>query len=109
REGRGRLLGVPLRPNARRTLELPPLGLGVEPVQLDRLRLGLDEGVHADDHALAGLDLRLVAVRRILALPLDETLLDRRDGPACLVHTLDQLPRALLELVRQRLEEVRAP
>ena len=41
--------GVALGPHARRPLELPPLRLGVEPVQLDRLLVVLDEAVHADD------------------------------------------------------------
>ena len=67
-------------------------------MELDRLLLVLlvaDAGAH--DHALALLDLTLVPERRVLDLPLDEALLDRRDRAADLVHPLDQLPRRLLE------------
>ena len=63
-----RLVGVPLGAHLRRPLELPPLRLGVEPVQLDRLRLLLLVTVDPDDHLLAGLDLGGVLVRRVLDL-----------------------------------------
>ena len=53
--------------------------------------LGLGERVHADDDALARLDLGLVAERRRLDLRLDESLLDRRNRAAELVDALDQL------------------
>src|SRR5207248_5525041 len=66
----GRLVRVPLCPHPRRPLDLTPLGLGIELVQLDRLRLRLDEGVHSDDHALAGLDLRRVPIGGFLDLAL---------------------------------------
>ena len=86
-----RVVGVALRAHPRRPLELAALGLGVEPVQLDRLLVVLVEAVDADDHALARLDLLLVAERRLLDLVLDEALLDRRDRAAELVDALDQL------------------
>ena len=88
------LVRVPLGAHLRRPLELAPLGLGVEVVQLDRLRLLLAEPVHPDDHLLARLDLGRVLVRRVLDLPLDEALLDRLDRAAELVHALDQLAGA---------------
>src|SRR5581483_9174714 len=83
--------------HARGALELAPLRLGIEPVNLDRLGRLLGEAVDPDDDALARLDLRLVAKRRLLDLPLDEAGLDRRDGAAERVDALDQLERALLE------------
>ena len=58
-------------------------------IALARLLL---ERVHADDDALAGLDLLLELERRSLDLLLHEAGLDRRDGAARLVHPLDQLP-----------------
>ena len=61
----------------------------------------LGEAVDADDDALAGLDLALELVRRLLDLVLGEALLDRRDRAAELVDPRDQLQRALLELARQ--------
>ena len=84
-------IGVALGPHARGPLELPPLGLRVEPVELDRLGVLLDVAVHADEHALAALDLLLVAKGGLLDLGLDEALLDRRDRAAELVDAPDQL------------------
>src|ERR671925_11157 len=104
---RGRLR-VPVRPDARRPIELAPLRLGIEPVELDRLRLVLLVPVDADDDALARLHVSLVLERRVLDLPLKDPLLNRRHRPAELVHPLDQLPRRFLELRSQRLDEVRA-
>ena len=101
-------LGVPLGSDALRPLQLPPLRLRIEPVELDRLLLVLLVAVDTDDDALALLDLALVAERRVLDLALDEALLDRRNRAADLVDPLDQLPRRLLELRRQRLDEVGA-
>ena len=100
--------GVPLRAHARGALDLASLGGRIEPVQLDRLPRLAAEDVHTDDRALARLDLLLPAERRRLDLALDEALLDGRDGAADLVDPLDQLPRARLELVGQRLDVVRA-
>ena len=97
-DGRERALGVlrvPLRPHPRRSLELTPLRVGIEAVQLDVLLLGLGEAVDADDHALARLDLLVPAEGGVLDLALDEALLDRGDGAAELVDPLDQLARAL--------------
>ena len=76
-------------------------------MQLDRLLLTLGEAVDADDHPLAGLDFLLPAERRLLDLALHEALLDSRDRAAELVDALDQLPGLRLELVRERLDEVR--
>ena len=98
RERALRLLRVPLAAHPRRPLELAPLDLGIEPVQLHRFLLVLREPVHAHDHALARLDLLVPAERGLLDLPLDEALLDRCDCAAELVDPLDQLasraPRA---------------
>ena len=78
-------------------------------MQLDRLLVSLGEAVDADDHALARLDFLLPAERRLLDLLLHEALLDRGDGAAEVVDALDQLPRVRFELVRECLDEVRAP
>src|SRR5438876_4030084 len=102
------LVRVPLSAYLRRPLELPPLGVGIEPVQLDRLALLFPKTVDADDDALARLDLLLVPECGLLDLVLDEAPLDRRDRSAELVDSLDQLPRLGLQLVGQRLDEVRA-
>ena len=107
-ERRCRRLGIPLGAQPCGPLELAALRGRVEPVQLDRFLLRLVELVDADDHALARLDLLLVPERRLLDLLLDEALLDRRDGTASLVDLLDQLGRALLQLVGELLDEVRA-
>src|SRR5687768_7953302 len=69
-------LRVPLRAHPPRPLDLAPLGLRVEAVQLDLLRVGLAEAVHADDDLLARLDLSLVLVGGLLDLVLREALLD---------------------------------
>ena len=83
---------------------LAPLGRGVDRLQLDRLlRLG-HVLVDADDHPLPRLDVPLPPVGRSLDLALHETLLDRAHGPADLVDALDQLPRARLQLVGERLD-----
>ena len=78
-------------------MQLDPLGLAV-----------VGEGVDADDRALARLDLARPGVGRSLDLGLDEAGLDRRDRAAELVDPADQLERAPLELVGQRLDEVGA-
>src|SRR5437868_11904227 len=83
------VLRVPLRPDPCRALELSPLRLGVEPVQLHGLRLRLRETVDADDHSVALLHLLLVAKRGLLDLVLDEAALDRLDRAAQLVDSLD--------------------
>src|SRR5581483_136409 len=96
---------VPLRAHARRPLELAPLDRRIEAVELDLLGPLLLVAVDADDHALARLDLRAVAVRRVLDLALGEPGLDRGDRPAELLDAVDELERPRLQLVRQRLEE----
>ena len=60
-----------------------------------RLRLARLESVHADDDSLAGLDLALVAVGRLLDLALDEAALDGGHRAAQLVDTPDDLPGLL--------------
>ena len=99
---------VPLRPHPRRALELAALRLRVDALELDRIRLRLGEAVHADDYTPPLLDLRVVPVRGFLDLALDESLLHGLHGSAQLVHPLDQLPRLLLELPRQGLDEIGA-
>src|SRR6266566_5573842 len=103
-----RLGRVPLGPDAGRPLELAPLRLGVEPVQLDALAVVFLEPVHADDRALPALDLLLPFEGRLLDLGLDEAALDCLDGAPELVDAVDQLPRPRLELVRECLDEVGA-
>src|SRR4029453_10805312 len=94
---------VALGPHSLRPRELAPLDLGVESVELDLLRPSLPEPIHPHDDPLAALDLRAVAVRRLLDLPLDEALLDRRDRPAELLDAVDEVERPRLQLVGQRL------
>src|SRR3954453_20631671 len=64
------------------TCHLARLAGGVDAMRLDRRVLGLDVAVDADDHALAPLDLRLVAEARLGDLALEEVLLDRCDDSA---------------------------
>src|SRR4051794_8378956 len=103
---RGGRPGVAPRAHPCGALELAPLPLGVDPQELDPLLLGLLEAVDADDHALARLDLARVAERGLLDLALDEPRLDRRHRAAELVDARDQLLRARLQLVGQRLDGV---
>src|SRR5947207_9436091 len=100
------LLRTALGAHPGRPGELTAFRLGIDLLKLDRLRLVLDEAVDADDHTLAALDLLLPLESRLLDLVLDEAALDRRDRASQLVHAADQLRRAGLELVRQRLDEV---
>ena len=102
------VLQVAVGADACRALELTPLGLGVQPVKLDRLFVGLGETVYPHDHPFTRLDLPLILVGGLRDLVLDEALLHRRNRTAELVDALDQLPRPRLELVRHRLDEVRA-
>ena len=86
---------VPLGPHPCRPLDLSSLGLRVEPVELDPLRLLLlGEAIDSDDDALLRLDLPLIGERGLLDLALDEPGLDRRDGTPELVDPLDQLESA---------------
>ena len=106
-ERSGGLLRVATGAHTRGALELAPLCVGVDRLQLDReLRLGC-VFVHADDHALTRLDLLLPLERGVLDLALDEALLDCRDTAAELIDPLDQLPGARFELVGQRFDVVR--
>src|SRR5204862_1336124 len=87
RRGRAR---VALGADARGALELAPLHLRVDPVQLDPLlALLLGEAIDTDDHALARLHLARVTERGLLDLRLDEPRLDRRDRAAELVDAGD--------------------
>src|SRR3954454_10846789 len=87
-----RILGISLGTDLRRPLELPLLPRGVDLLQLDLLILVLGIAVDAHDHALAGFDLALPVVGRLLDLVLHEAALDRVDGAPELVHSLDQRP-----------------
>src|SRR5262249_37082798 len=102
-------LGVPLRPDARGSLELAALDLRIEVMDLDLLALVLLETVDADDDTLAALDLLGVAVGGFLDLALDESGLHGGNGAAELLDPVDQPQRARLERVGQLLEEERAP
>ena len=74
-----------------------------------RGHLGLvDVRVDADDPALAGVELALVAVRGVGDLALRIALGDGRDHPAAPVDLVDVAPRPALDLGRQRLHEPRA-
>ena len=77
-------------------------------MQLDRLLLTFGEAVDADDHPFSRLDLLLPAERRLLDLALHEALLDGGDRATQRVDALDQLPGFRLELVGERLDEIRA-
>ena len=63
-------------------VDLLLLERGVDLEDRDRLLVLEDVAIHADDDALPGLDLGLVAVRRLGDLALEEVLLDRRDHAA---------------------------
>ena len=91
--------GIALGAHSLYPLELAPLRLWIEPVELDLLAFRLRVAVDAHDDALARLDVRVPAKCRLLDLALDVPLLDRCDRAAELVDVLDQLQRALLELV----------
>src|SRR4029453_19467851 len=64
--------------------------------------------VDADDHPLLGLELGLVAERRVGDLTLEEVFLDRRDDAAEGAYPVEVVVRLRLEPVRQVLYEVRA-
>src|SRR5207248_3606993 len=88
-----------------RPLERATVGLRVEPIQLEFLGLDLRIPVDAYDHLLPRLHLLRVREGGLLDLLLDESLLDRGDRAAELVHVLDQLARPLLQFVRELLDE----
>ena len=75
---------------------------------LDRGVLRLHVAVDADDHALAPLDLGLVAEARLGDLALEEVLLDRGDDAAAPGDLLEVVVGLPLELVGQVLEVVGA-
>ena len=68
-------------PELANTRDLLPLELGVDAEDRGLLAVR-NELVDADDDPLAGLDLALVAERRLGDLGLEEVLPDRRDHPA---------------------------
>ena len=88
--------------------ELAALDLRIDALELDLAGLVLGERVHPDDHPLAGLDLARVPEGGLLDLVLHEALLDRGHGTPELLDPVDQLERTLLDLHRERLDEVRA-
>src|SRR4030095_10055198 len=69
--GRGPV-GIALVAHADRSLDLPPLRLRVEAVELDLLLVGLLVAVDADHDTLAGLEQALVLERGVLDLALHE-------------------------------------
>ena len=87
-------------------LDLLALGLRVDAQDLDVVELVGDELVHADDDVLLLLVALLVAPGRLLDLGADER--DALDRAAELVDLVDQLLRARLDLVGERLDEVGA-
>ena len=100
--------GVAPGPHRGGALALAPLGLGVDPVQLDR-RLALGRiAVDADDHLLARLHPLVVGERGLLDLILHPARLDRGHRAAELVDLGDQRPRLVGQRVGQRLDVVAA-
>ena len=91
-----------------RPLELPALGRRIDAVQLDLPSSASAKRLTPTITRSPVSTSLVVAERRVLDLALHEALLDRGDRAAELVDALDQLARALLELVRQRLDEERA-
>ena len=88
---------------------LGPLDLGVDAEDVARGLLPLLlEAVDADDHALARLDLPLVAVGRLLDLALHVAPLDGGERPAARLDLVDEPQRLPLERVGRRLDRVAA-
>src|SRR3954454_18261909 len=96
------------RPDRRDALDLLALERGVDPQRRDLPVVLVAVGVDADHPAPAGVDLGLELEARVGDLPLGEVLLDRFDHAAELVDAREVPVRLLLELVGQRLDEVRA-
>src|SRR4051794_36243041 len=96
------------RPDRRDALDLLALERGVDPQRRDLPVVLVAVGVDADDPAPAGVDLGLQLEARVGDLALREVLLDRVDHAAELVDPGEVLIRLPLELVGQRLDEVRA-
>ncbi len=99
---------VPLRAERLHPVDLLALERRVDVEELELLFVGLLVTIDADDHALSGLDLALVAERRLGDLALEEVLLDGRDDSAELADPVEVLVRLRLEPVRQLLDEVGA-
>ena len=76
-------------------------------LQLDRLFLGVDEPVHADD-PLPRLDALLDAERGLVDLVLVEARLDRAHGAAHRIDLPDVVGRETFELLGERFDVVRA-
>jgi len=107
-QGRLHLARVARGPQRGGALALAPLGLGIDPVQLDR-RLALGRvAIDADDHLLARLHPLVVGERGLLDLILHPSGVDGGDRAAQLVDGVDQLPGLVGERVRQRLDVVAA-
>ncbi len=81
-------------------LDLLGLEGGVDAEDLDRLLVVVPVAVDADDDALAGLDLGLVAEGGVGDLALHEVLLDRGDHAAELVDPVEVLVGLPLQLRR---------
>ena len=101
-------VGVARRPNRPDALDLAAFDLGIDAQDLDAGGALRRERIDADDDGLAGVDLLLRAIRRLLNRPLDEALLDRRQRAAGRLDALEQRARAVFDLVGQRLDRVRA-
>ncbi len=87
-------------------LDLLALGLRVDPEDVLGLDALGDVLVHAHDDVLIGPDTLRVRPRGLLDLAADE--IEARDRAAELLDPVDQLLRALLDLVGEGLDEVRA-
>src|SRR3712207_1935781 len=99
---------VPPRADGLDAADLLALERGVDPQDRQLAAAPLGVGVDADDLALAGVELPLQLPRRVGDLALWEVQLHRLDHPAELVDAAEVVVRALLQTVRQRLDEVRA-
>src|SRR5829696_5592488 len=100
------LLVVAVRLELLQPVDLLLLRLRVDAQDLDVVDLVGDVLVDADDDVLLDPVALLVAPGRLLDLGADER--DRLDGAAELLDLVDQVLRALLDLVGQRLDEVGA-
>src|SRR6266540_1216917 len=103
----GVLLGVPKPADPAEPLELASERRFGDAQRLDLGLLVDGEIIDADDRALLVLDFPLVAVGGVRNLLLEEPFADRRDHAAEAGDAVEVAVRVLLELVRERLEEIR--
>src|SRR5262249_4474271 len=89
-------------------LDLPRFDGRIDRERLDRRTVGIGrEAVHADDRVGSRIDGLLRAVRRFLDLALNQSAFDCRQRAAGVVDAIENLPRAALDVVGQRLDRVR--